>query len=139
MNWDQVASLDRGKTTILDVRLPEELALGMIDGGVHIPCNRCAARLMKSPKTDPYWSTVQTGQRSYFASRILSQLGFDVYNLNGGYKTYSHAVGRQSNFDVYEHVSISSKEELKKFRQKKQLPLRNSSSTPADCSAPDRF
>ncbi|MCJ7695962.1 MAG: DsrE/DsrF/DrsH-like family protein, partial [Anaerolineaceae bacterium] len=54
----------------------------------------------------------QTGQRSYFASRALNQLGFNAFNLTGGYKTYSHAIGRQSNFDVFEHVSISSREEI---------------------------
>ncbi|HOM68127.1 MAG TPA: DsrE/DsrF/DrsH-like family protein, partial [Brevefilum fermentans] len=121
MNWDQVASLDRGKTTILDVRLPEELALGMIDGGVHIPLQQVRSKINEIPKDRPVLVYCQTGQRSYFASRILSQLGFDVYNLNGGYKTYSHAVGRQSNFDVYEHVSISSKEELKEIPPEKAI------------------
>lgn len=52
------------------------------------------------------------GQREYFAARILTQNGFEVYNLNGGYKTYSHAICEQSNFDTFEHVSISSREEI---------------------------
>ena len=32
--------------------------------------------------------------------------------MNGGYKTYSHAIGQQANFDTFEHVSISSREEI---------------------------
>jgi len=60
----------------------------------------------------------QTGQRSYFACRALKQLGFDVHNLSGGFKTYSHAIGRQSNFDVFEHVSITSREEIREVPPK---------------------
>lgn len=112
MTWDKVDQIDRHKTTILDVRLPEELALGMIDGSINIPIENIRQHINEIPKDRPVLVYCQTGQRSYFAARILSQLGFDSYNLSGGYKTYSHAVGRQSNFDVFEHVSISSREEI---------------------------
>ena len=113
MTWEQVDSLDRNKTAIVDVRLPEELALGMIDGAVNIPLQSIRQKVNEIPKDRPVLLYCQTGQRSYFASRALNQLGFDAYNLTGGYKTYSHAVGRQSNFDVFEHVTISSREEIK--------------------------
>ncbi|HAF48495.1 MAG TPA: pyridine nucleotide-disulfide oxidoreductase [Anaerolineaceae bacterium] len=112
MHWDQVNKLDRHEMTILDVRLPEEMGLGMIDGAVNIQLQNLRQRLNEIPNDRPVLVYCQTGQRSYFASRALSQLGYDVYNLSGGYKTYSHAIGRQSNFDVFEHVSISSREEI---------------------------
>jgi len=115
MTWDQVDRLDRDKSTILDVRLPEELALGMINGALHIPLQQVRQNLNEIPKDRPVLVYCQTGQRSYFATRILNQLGFEAYNLTGGYKTYSHAVGRQSNFDVYEHVTIDSREELREI------------------------
>jgi NADPH-dependent 2,4-dienoyl-CoA reductase/sulfur reductase-like enzyme/peroxiredoxin family protein/rhodanese-related sulfurtransferase/TusA-related sulfurtransferase len=115
MTWDQVDQLDRDKTTILDVRLPEELALGMINGALHIPLQQVRQHLNEIPKDRPVLVYCQTGQRSYFATRVLNQLGFEAYNLTGGYKTYSHAVGRQSNFDVYEHVTIDSREELREI------------------------
>lgn len=115
MTWDQVNSLDRSKVTIVDVRLPEELALGMIDGAINIPLDHIRQQINEIPKDRPVLLYCQTGQRSYFASRILNQLGFEAYNLTGGYKTYSHAVGRQSNFDVFEHVTISSREEIKEI------------------------
>ncbi|MFN2304214.1 MAG: FAD-dependent oxidoreductase, partial [Anaerolineales bacterium] len=115
MTWDEVNKLDRHAVTIVDVRLPEELALGMIDGAVNIPLQRIRQQLNEIPKDRPVLVYCQTGQRSYFASRILNQLGYDAYNLTGGYKTYSHAVGRQSNFDVFEHVTISSREEIKEI------------------------
>jgi len=112
MHWDEINEIDRHKVAIVDVRLPEELGLGMIDGSVNIPLQSIRQRLNEIPKNRPVLVYCQTGQRSYFASRVLNQIGFDAYNLTGGYKTYSHAVGRQSNFDVFEHVSISSREEI---------------------------
>ena len=112
MTWDQVDKLDRHQVTIVDARLPEELTLGMIDGAVNIPLQKIRQRTNEIPKDRPVLVYCQTGQRSYFAARALNQLGFDAYNLTGGYKTYSHAVGRQSNFDVFEHVTISSREEI---------------------------
>ena len=115
MHWDEVNGLDRNAFTILDVRLPEELALGMIDGAVNIPLTQLRQKLNEIPKNRPVLAYCQTGQRSYFAARALNQLGYDAYNLTGGYKTYSHAVGRQSNFDVFEHVTISSREEIKEI------------------------
>jgi NADPH-dependent 2,4-dienoyl-CoA reductase/sulfur reductase-like enzyme/peroxiredoxin family protein/rhodanese-related sulfurtransferase/TusA-related sulfurtransferase len=115
MTWDQVDRLDRDKTTLLDVRLAEELPLGMINGALHIPLQQLRGHLNEIPKDRPVLVYCQTGQRSYFATRALNQLGFNAYNLTGGYKTYSHAVGRQSNFDVYEHVTIDSREELREI------------------------
>jgi NADPH-dependent 2,4-dienoyl-CoA reductase/sulfur reductase-like enzyme/peroxiredoxin family protein/rhodanese-related sulfurtransferase/TusA-related sulfurtransferase len=112
MTWEQVDRLDRSKTTIVDTRLPEELALGTIDGSINIPLQSIRQKINEIPKDRSVLLYCQTGQRSYFASRVLNQLGFEAYNLTGGYKTYSHAVGRQSNFDVFEHVSISSREEI---------------------------
>ena len=112
MNWDQVDIIDRHDMTILDVRRPEELPLGMINGAVNIPLQQLRQKINEIPKDRPVLVYCQTGQRSYFAVRALAQLGFDAYNLTGGYKTYSHAVGRQSNFDVYEHVTIDSAEKV---------------------------
>lgn len=112
MHWDEINKLNRHEVAIIDVRLPEELGLGMIDGSVNIPLQSIRQQLNEIPKGKPVLVYCQTGQRSYFASRVLNQLGYDAYNLTGGYKTYSHAIGRQSNFDVFEHVSISSREEI---------------------------
>jgi peroxiredoxin family protein/rhodanese-related sulfurtransferase/TusA-related sulfurtransferase len=115
MHWDQVNQLDRNNVAIIDVRQPEELGLGMIDGATNIPLQGIRQHLNEIPKDRPVLVYCQSGQRSYFAARILNQLGYDAYNLTGGYKTYSHAVGRQSNFDVFEYVTISSREEIKEI------------------------
>jgi NADPH-dependent 2,4-dienoyl-CoA reductase/sulfur reductase-like enzyme/peroxiredoxin family protein/rhodanese-related sulfurtransferase/TusA-related sulfurtransferase len=112
IEWDEVNGLDREQNFILDVRTPEELMLGMIDGATNIPLTQLRGRINDIHKNRRVIVYCQTGQRSYFAARILKQHGYEVANLNGGYKTYSHAVGRQSNFDIFENVSISSREEI---------------------------
>lgn len=115
MDWDQVDTLDRKEYTILDVRNPEELAIGMIEGNVNIPLPELRARIKELPRSKKVLVYCQVGQRGYFAARILTQNGFDAYNLNGGYKTYSHAVCQQSNFDTFEHTTINSREEIREI------------------------
>ena len=112
VTWNEVGSLDREKNFFLDVRNPEELMLGMLDGAKNIPLSQLRERINDIPKNRRVIVYCQTGQRSYFAARILKQHGYQVANLSGGYKTYSHAVGRQSNFDIFENVSITSREEI---------------------------
>jgi NADPH-dependent 2,4-dienoyl-CoA reductase/sulfur reductase-like enzyme/peroxiredoxin family protein/rhodanese-related sulfurtransferase/TusA-related sulfurtransferase len=112
IEWTDVKSLDRNADFILDVREPEELMLGMIDRAKNIPLSQIRERINDIPKNRRVVVYCQAGQRAYFASRILKQHGYHVVNLNGGYKTYSHAIERQSNFDIFENVSITSREEI---------------------------
>ena len=112
INWNEVDSMDRNQNVFLDVREPEELALGQISGSINIPLGQLRERSAEIPRGKRVIVYCQVGQRGYFAARILSQLGFDSANLNGGYKTYSHAACEQSNFDTFENVSITSREEI---------------------------
>ncbi len=112
VDWNMVDKMDREKNVFLDVRDPEELAIGMIDGSMNIPLGELRQRLDEIPHSKRVVVYCQVGQRGYFAARILKQNGFDVVNLNGGYKTYSHVACKQSNFDTFENVSISSREEI---------------------------
>lgn len=121
IEWDEVDSLDRHSNFILDVRKPEELMIGMIDGAKNIPLQQLRQHINEIPKNRRVVVYCQAGQRAYFATRILKQMGFDVVNLDGGYKTYSHAVGRQSNFDIFENVSISSREEIHEVPPKRLM------------------
>jgi NADPH-dependent 2,4-dienoyl-CoA reductase/sulfur reductase-like enzyme/peroxiredoxin family protein/rhodanese-related sulfurtransferase/TusA-related sulfurtransferase len=112
MEWDDVNQVDPGKTVFLDVRDPEELSLGQLEGSINIPLGELRSRANELPRGKQIAVYCQVGQRGYFATRILDQLGFETVNLNGGYKTYSHAACEQSNFDTFENVTISSREEI---------------------------
>jgi rhodanese-related sulfurtransferase len=41
------------------------------------------------PKDQQVWAYCFVGQRSYYASRALSQYGYNIKNLSGGFKTFS--------------------------------------------------
>jgi peroxiredoxin family protein/rhodanese-related sulfurtransferase/TusA-related sulfurtransferase len=96
MHWNEVESLDKNAWYILDTRLPEEGTLGSIPGSHNIPLQQLRQHLDELPKDRKILVYCATGQRSYFAVRVLRQHGFDAYNLSGGYKTFAEAVREQS-------------------------------------------
>ena len=89
--WSQVDELISNNAFLLDVREEFELATGTIESSHHIPLNQLSQRLGELPKNQPIYVYCQVGHRGYNAARILSQAGFDVKNLDGGYKTYKTA------------------------------------------------
>lgn len=91
--WQEVAALDPARTVLLDVRSAEERAKGAIPGSVHIPLNELRRRAEELPRDREIVVHCQSGQRSYFACRLLSQRGFRVRNLTGSYRTWQAAVG----------------------------------------------
>lgn len=91
--WDEVASLDPRETVLLDVRRPDERAKGFIFGSIHIPLDEIRARMNELPNDREIVVHCQSGQRSYFACRILTQHGFRVRNLTGSYRTWKTATG----------------------------------------------
>ncbi len=73
---------------LLDVRTKAEHDAGAIPGSRLIPIDDLRTRHHELPKDKPILAYCAVGLRGYTASRILSQLGYDVLNLSGGYKTY---------------------------------------------------
>ncbi|HKQ49483.1 MAG TPA: FAD-dependent oxidoreductase [Phycisphaerae bacterium] len=73
---------------LLDVRTKAEHDAGAIPGSLHIPIDEIRRRRSELPANRAIISYCAVGQRGYTAARVLSQLGFDVANLSGGYKTY---------------------------------------------------
>ncbi|MBN1641442.1 MAG: FAD-dependent oxidoreductase [Anaerolineae bacterium] len=96
--WHDIDELDREAVFLLDVRYPHEVARGTLDGAVNIPLPQLRSRLDELPRDRLIVVYCLAGQRAYYAYRILVQNGFQATNLSGGYKTYSHATGRQSTF-----------------------------------------
>lgn len=90
-HYDAVDALDRDKVTLLDVGTPEENMAGTLKGSVSIPLDTLRMHLAKIPMDKPVYVFCQVGLRGYIASRILSQAGYEVYNLSGGYKIYKQA------------------------------------------------
>jgi NADPH-dependent 2,4-dienoyl-CoA reductase/sulfur reductase-like enzyme/rhodanese-related sulfurtransferase len=105
--WDEIETLDHSTDFLLDVRNPEEVAAGAIDGAVNIPLPQLRDRLDEIPRDRRIVVYCQAGQRAYFAYRILVQNGYEATNLSGGYKTYSHAIGQQPIFDIFQDMPAS--------------------------------
>ena len=97
VHWHDVHTLPRdGSVVLLDVRTKMEYENGHIDGFIHIPVDELRARLHELDKTKKTYVTCQIGQRGYIAARILSQNGFDAYNLSGGYRLYHSIFGKKT-------------------------------------------
>jgi rhodanese-related sulfurtransferase len=89
--WTEIASLDPATTVLLDVRNAEERAKGQIPDSLHIPLNQLRAKMAELPRDKEIVVYCQSGQRAYFACRILAQNGFNVRNLTGAYRTWKTA------------------------------------------------
>jgi NADPH-dependent 2,4-dienoyl-CoA reductase/sulfur reductase-like enzyme/rhodanese-related sulfurtransferase len=84
-HWEQ---LEESDALILDVREQMEYNRDHVDGAMHIYLDELRQRLGELPKDRDIWTYCFVGQRSYFAMRALSQLGYKVKNISGGFKSY---------------------------------------------------
>ncbi|MGB9666130.1 MAG: FAD-dependent oxidoreductase [Candidatus Cryosericum sp.] len=74
---------------LLDVREPDETSCGIIPGALTIPLSSLRARMGELPRGKKIILTYcKVGLRGYIAQRILSQSGFQVVNLSGGYTSW---------------------------------------------------
>ena len=81
-------TLDPATSLLLDVRDDDEWAEGFIPGAVHIPLDQLRGRLGELPDDREIIAYCRSGQRSYYACRILTQNGFRARNLSGAYLTW---------------------------------------------------
>ena len=115
------ASLDAKdpEVQLIDVRTADEFGFGSIPTARNIDVNHLRERLDELDPNKPVILFCQIGLRGYLAYRILTQHGFTkVKNLSGGYKTYSWAVEKQANPDIfdYEDIKRRSPEEIEAER-----------------------
>ena len=88
--YEDIPSLRERKDVILiDTRTPFEYMRGHADGFIHIPLDDLRERLGELDKSKKIYVMCQSGLRSYLATRILMQNGFDAYNFVGGYRLYA--------------------------------------------------
>ena len=85
-HWED---LEKERVFLLDVRDPSEFKAGHVAGAVNIPLNDLRQRMAEVPKDREVWTYCFVGQRSYYAARALSQYGYDIKSLSGGYKTFT--------------------------------------------------
>ncbi len=77
---------------LLDVRNTPELAVETIPGALNIPLPQLRNRLNELPRDREILVFCRSGQRAYYATRVLLQSGFKARNIAGGMLSRSHAV-----------------------------------------------
>ena len=84
---EELAAL-RPDQALVDVRTAKEFAAGSIPGASNLAVDDLRAALAALPRDKELLVFCQVGFRGYVAARLLSQKGFRVRNLSGGYKRY---------------------------------------------------
>lgn len=84
-HWEEVPATE---ALLIDVRDPKEFSRGHLEGAANMPLDQIRDRKSELPKDKELWTYCFVGQRSYYASRTLTQYGFNVKNISGGFKTY---------------------------------------------------
>ncbi|UUM12362.1 FAD-dependent oxidoreductase [Clostridiaceae bacterium HFYG-1003] len=69
---------------IIDVREEVEFEQHALPGAINIPLNSLRERLGEIPAGKRLWTYCSIGLRGYTANRILTQHGFEAFNLAGG-------------------------------------------------------
>ena len=85
-HWDSTDN-----ALLLDVREPVELAVESAPGVVNIPLGQLRSRLGELPRDREIRVICRSGQRAYYATRVLLQKGFKARNLAGGMLSRTHA------------------------------------------------
>ena len=86
--------INRGKTTIVDVRSSEEFATGRLPDAINIPAGDLAKRVGELEKSKSKTTIVvcQKGTRAFSAAKVLEKAGFtDVVVLDGGVAAWQAA------------------------------------------------
>ncbi|MEB0201760.1 FAD-dependent oxidoreductase [Cryobacterium sp. 5I3] len=87
LQWHELAAALAAGEALVDVRTAGEFAAGSIPGAINVPLDELRDRFGDLP-AGPLVVHCQVGQRGHTAARLLSQLGREVRNLDGGYKTW---------------------------------------------------
>lgn len=88
IQWHQLDAALGAGATLIDVRSPTEFTAGSIPGAVNIPLDELRERHGELPE-GAIIVHCHVGQRGHTATRLLTQLGHDTMNLDGGYLTWA--------------------------------------------------
>jgi NADPH-dependent 2,4-dienoyl-CoA reductase/sulfur reductase-like enzyme/rhodanese-related sulfurtransferase len=81
--------------TLVDVRTAEEYVDGAIPGSINVPIDSLRYQL-DSLGSGPVVVYCEVGQRGHTATALMHELGFQVRNLDGGYRTWMAAMRAQA-------------------------------------------
>lgn len=95
VQWNELEDYRSRGYEILDVRTVREFARGSIPDSVNIPIDELRERISEV-KSHDIVVNCQVGLRGHTAALLLSELGFNAVNLDGGYQTWSQSPAKTS-------------------------------------------
>lgn len=124
IQWRELDKLSKDEISVIDVRTSGEFEFAHIEGAINIPVDDLRSRLSEIPKNKKVILYCAVGLRGYLASRILHQHGYTyVYNLSGGYKTYSNATDIQSTGAAFEKATTPDNTPIKSESEMKTITI----------------
>ncbi|MBD8518888.1 FAD-dependent oxidoreductase [Plantibacter sp. CFBP 8804] len=95
VQWHELEQARAAGASLIDVRSRDEHSAGSIPGAINVPLDDLRERLAELPSGELVVHC-QVGLRGHIATRLLTQRGRSVRNLDGGYRTWlagQHASG----------------------------------------------
>ena len=92
---EEFTKLDWGSITLLDLREPDEVLVNGIEGAINLPFSGGFDKLDSIPKDKPVIVFCRVGDWSEEIAEILSDRGYDVASLDGGYNAYRSFLSEQ--------------------------------------------
>lgn len=111
---EQLMGYEKENTILLDVRTEVEFNQGHIDGAINIPVDNLRERLGELDQKKLILEYCQVGLRGYIASRILTQNGFVVKNVTGGFKSASMINYRTDSYRKEAHSIVDPETQVPK-------------------------
>ena len=87
VQWSEVDDYRVRGTQFVDVRTPQEFAVGSLPGAVNIPIDELRERFGELDDVETIVNC-EVGQRGHAATLLLNELGLRALNLDGGFKTW---------------------------------------------------
>ena len=88
--FEDIAALRlKNDVILLDTRTTYEYMHGAADGFINIPLDELRERIDELDNSKKIYVMCHSGLRSYLATRILTQNGFEAYNFAGGFRLYN--------------------------------------------------
>jgi peroxiredoxin family protein/rhodanese-related sulfurtransferase/TusA-related sulfurtransferase len=112
LSYSEFHDRDKNDSFVLDVRTPDEIEIKPIKGAYNIELDKIRERLNEIPKNKKIYVFCGVGLRGYVACRILTQKGYEAYNLSGGLKVYEAAMEIQSNEIAFKPQLIKPKNNI---------------------------
>lgn len=85
---EELEKIEASQRVVLDVRGKEDFRKGSFEGSLNFPLNEFDFGSYAGEKDKPVFVLCYTGDKSVGVVERLCELGYDAYNVEGGYRAY---------------------------------------------------